>query len=171
MANPFVGEIRIFCFNFAPVGWALCNGQILSISQNTALFSLLGTMYGGDGKSNFALPNLQGRVALDSGSGTGLTLRTQGTTGGESNHTLSQSEIPAHAHGVNCDSENATSANPSGNLPGVTERPTYAALPGTQKLNASAVAADGGGVPHNNLQPYLVMNYCIAPQGVFPARS
>jgi microcystin-dependent protein len=171
MANPFVGEIRIFGFNFAPVGWALCNGQVMSISQNTALFSLLGTMYGGDGKSNFALPNLQGRVALDFGNGTGLTPRVQGTTGGEANHTLAQPETPAHAHGINCDSENATTPNPAGNLPAVTARPVYAALPGSQPLNAGAVGVAGGGKPHNNMQPYLVMNYCIALQGVFPSRS
>ncbi|HLK16797.1 MAG TPA: tail fiber protein [Fimbriimonadaceae bacterium] len=171
MADQFLGEIRIVGFNFAPKGWALCDGQLLSIAQNTALFSLLGTFYGGNGTSTFALPNLQGMAAMDFGSGAGLTPRDIGESSGESTHTLTLNELAAHTHPVNCDKSNATTPSPVAALPAVTTRSTYAPLPGPQQLSASALTLTGGNQPHNNMQPYLVMNYCIALQGIFPSRA
>lgn len=174
MANPFVGEIRAVGFNFAPYGWALCNGQVLPISQNTALFSLLGTYYGGDGKSTFALPNLQGRAPMNQGSGAGLSPRTIGETGGEPTVSLNLSEIPSHNHVV----QSAAASNEG--TPGHTstfggggrgKEPAYAAGPGTVPMSAPAVGLAGGGNPHNNMPPYLTVNFVIALQGIFPARS
>lgn len=175
MADPFVAEIRIFAGNFAPTGWALCNGQILPISQNTALFSLLGTTYGGDGRSNFALPNLQGSAPLQQGQGPGLSLRDLGETGGEQTVTLLQTEMPAHAHGVQAFSGG-----------GVVNNPTNAALAtahagkspvkiyndtGGAQMSPSALSIAGGNLPHNNMAPFLGLTFIIALQGVFPARS
>ncbi len=175
MADNFVAEIRLFPFNFAPVGWAMCNGQLLPISQNTALFSLLGTFYSGNGTSNFGLPNLQGSVALDMGQGDGLTLRDIGEIGGSATVTLLTTEIPAHAHSLLCATGAGNAASPSGNSFGSAQRgkpPGYAATTGTKvNMSTSAVANAGGGQPHNNMQPYLTLNYCIALAGVFPARS
>lgn len=172
MADSFVAEIRIFPFNFAPLGWALCQGQILQISQNTAVFSLLGTNYGGDGRSNFALPNLQDRVPIDQGSGPGLTPRNVGETGGESTVALVTANLPAHTHTVKCDVTGGNDYGPAGDYPapdagGDTE---YSASHDGQ-LSSSSVVASGGNTAHNNLQPYLALNYCIALQGIFPARS
>lgn len=180
MSNPFVAEIRIFPFNFAPSGWAFCNGQILPLSQNTALFSLLGTTYGGDGKSNFALPNLQGSAPMHPGQGPGLSLHDLGESGGSQNITLLESEIPAHTHPVNClaggrisgqigNPTNSTLSKAAGSTPpnayksGITS--------GNAQLNPSVVTPAGGGQPHNNLMPYLTLNFCIALQGVFPPRT
>ena len=173
MASPFVAEIRIFPFNFAPRGWAFCNGQLLPISQNTALFSLLGTTYGGDGKSNFALPNLQGSVPMHPGQGPGLSLHDLGETGGSDNVTLLQSEMPSHPHGL------MASNQPGEDPQAVAESFArsvgvnlyQASNAGIVPMSPSEIAPAGGGLPHNNLQPYLVFNFCIAMQGVFPPRT
>jgi len=183
MSNPFVGEIRVFPFNFAPVGWAMCNGQILPISQNTALFSLLGTQFGGNGTSNFALPNLQGNIPIGFGSGPGLSPYSIGEQGGVASVTLTSLQVPAHTHTLPV-SAAATSkqATPSpSNFLGATGGGRSGgvnayATPALQTANAAtmlpgAVANSGGGVAHNNMAPYLVLNFCIALQGVFPARS
>jgi microcystin-dependent protein len=174
--DPFVAEIRIFPFNFAPKGWAFCNGQLMPISQNTALFSLLGTTYGGDGKATFALPNLQGSVPLHTGGnqpGAGLSLYDQGQTGGSETVTLGLAEIPAHTHVVKAESiEPGDVSIPSGSaaLAPSDGGTLYQNTPSTQ-LAPQAVALTGGDQPHNNLMPYLVLNYCIALQGIFPPRS
>jgi len=176
MSDPFVGEIRIFGFNFPPHGWAFCDGQLMPISQNTALFSLLGTYYGGDGRSTFALPNLQGQAALQPGQGPGLSLRDVGESGGESAVTLLTSEIPAHSHTAQ-GSTLGDQTSPQGNFWGTAHvgRQTdnrYAASKGSGALmNIQALALAGGGLPHNNMHPYLALNFCIALQGVFPPRS
>jgi microcystin-dependent protein len=177
MADPFVGEIRIFPFNFAPVGWALCQGQLMPISQNTALFSLIGPFYGGNGTSNFALPNLQGNVPVCAGQGPGLTQRSIGETGGETSVTLLTTQIPSHNHTVQCLAGGGDSPTPVNHgfaevTAGRGAVNLYAAAPdGTTTMNAGALAAVGGSVAHNNMAPYLCLNFCIALQGVFPARS
>ena len=173
MADPFVAEIRIFPFNFAPKGWAWCNGQILPISQNTALFSLLGTTYGGDGKSNFALPDLQGRAPMHPGQGPGLSLHNLGETSGSQTVTLLQSEIPAHAHSVSASSGPANLQAPAADrVLGRANNNVYLDTPGNlTALAAQALAPAGGDQPHNNLQPYLTFYFCIALQGVFPPRT
>jgi microcystin-dependent protein len=171
--DPFVAEIRIFPFNFAPKGWAFCDGQILPISQNTALFSLLGTTYGGDGKSTFALPDLQGSAAMHPGQGPGLSLRDLGEQGGEDFVTLLESEMPAHTHVANALGVVSTTAAPSTQtaLSRSVNGSAYAAGGGAlQQLAVQALPVAGGSLPHNNLQPYLTLSYCIALQGVFPAR-
>jgi microcystin-dependent protein len=173
MADPFVAEIRIFGFNFAPRGWAFCNGQIMSISQNTALFSLVGTTYGGDGRSTFGLPNLQGNAALFWGQGPGLSLYDLGQTGGSSNVTLLANEIPQHTHtGMKANARAAISNNPSGAAPALTTGTfTYASAVPSTNLSAQSTQVIGGSLPHNNYMPSLVLNFCIAMQGVFPPRQ
>ncbi|MGH8564414.1 MAG: phage tail protein [Gammaproteobacteria bacterium] len=177
MADPFVAEIRIFPFNFAPRGWAWCDGQLMPLSQNTALFSLLGTTYGGNGKSNFALPDLQGRAPMHPGQGPGLSLHDLGETGGSETVTLLESEIPAHSHGLLAATAPGNNRNPAGNvLARATGGNVYLApvLPaGTPLVSMSdqALAPAGGDQPHNNLQPYLTFYFCIALQGVFPPRT
>jgi microcystin-dependent protein len=171
--DPFVAEIRIFPFNFAPKGWAFCDGQILPLSQNTALFSLLGTTYGGDGKSNFALPNMQGNVPMHPGQGPGLSLHDLGETGGSETVSLLESEIPSHSHAMRADildiadtnvvSPNASYALSSGG--------TLYQSTGNVLLSDNAIAPAGGDQPHNNMQPYLTLNFCIALQGVYPPRT
>lgn len=174
MADPFVAEIRIFPFYFAPTGWALCNGQILPISQNTALFSLLGTTYGGDGKSTFALPDLQGNAPMHPGQGQGLSLRDLGEIGGSENVTLLLNEIPVHTHTLMASIENGGQGT-------LTDGITVASSVGGQiyqtntsanlvAMNPQALAVAGGSLPHNNMQPYLTLSFCIALQGVFPPR-
>jgi microcystin-dependent protein len=173
MANPFLAEIRIFPFNFAPKGWALCDGQILPISQNTALFSLLGTTYGGDGKSNFALPNLQGSAPMHPDQGPGLSLHVLGETSGSDTVTLLQSEMPAHTHGVQA-STTPDQLTPVNNAwaSGQKGFGNFYAPPGNNvNMSPAATSPAGGGHPHNNLQPYLTLNFCIALQGVFPPRT
>jgi microcystin-dependent protein len=180
MTSPFVAEIRIFPFNFAPKGWAFCNGQLLSITQNTALFSLLGTTYGGDGRSTFALPNLQSCAPLQQGQGPGLSLRDLGEVGGTQNVTLITSEMPLHGHFVNADTGAASSASPSGNLytAGLFDDGAghtggvqiYTAVTPTDLMSPASVGIAGSSFPHNNMMPYLTLNFCIALQGVFPAR-
>ena len=176
MASPFVAEIRIWACNFAPTGWAQCDGQLLPLSQNTALFSLLGTTYGGDGKSTFALPNLQGMAAVHSGQGQGLSDRFLGESGGETSVTLLNTEMPLHAHtSGRCLNSGGGSTTPVGNIWAVSPAGRGSlnlyATPATGAVNPNALAITGGGLPHNNLQPYLTLNFCIALQGVFPPRN
>jgi microcystin-dependent protein len=175
MANPFVAEIRIFPFNFAPSGWAFCNGQLLPLSQNTALFSLLGTTYGGDGRSTFALPNMQGNAPLHAGQGPGLSLYDLGENGGSTTVTLNQSEIPMHTHNLTGDVSPATDTTPAGGLASYARLPSGDAYKntttGVTPMNVNAIAFAGGGLPHNNMMPYLTLNFCIAMQGVFPPRT
>jgi microcystin-dependent protein len=172
--DPFVAEIRIVPFNFPPKGWAFCDGQLLPLSQNTALFSLLGTFYGGDGKSTFALPDLQGSTAMHSGQGPGLSQRFIGETGGSETVTLLVSEMPVHTHTANCVGVLSTTAAPS-NQTAIAKSVNGAAFtPGggaVQQLAPEALPVAGGSLPHNNLQPYLTLNYVIALQGVYPPRS
>jgi microcystin-dependent protein len=173
MADPFVAEIRIFPFNFAPKGWAFCNGQLLPISQNTALFSLLGTTYGGDGKSTFALPDLQGSAPMHPGQGPGLSNHDLGEVGGSETVTLLESEIPAHAHTLRASSDDAELSAPSPNR--VLARSSggfaYASAQSLVPMASEALSPAGGDAPHNNMQPYLTFNFCIALQGVFPPRT
>ncbi|MFN2510477.1 MAG: phage tail protein [Pyrinomonadaceae bacterium] len=173
MSDQFVAEIRIFPFNFPPTGWAFCNGQLLPLSQNTALFSLLGTTYGGDGKSTFALPDLQGNAPMQPGQGQGLSLRDLGQEGGTEAVTLLVSEIPLHTHGLmavgsdpaesNDPTNNALARSKNGNAYTTTLNPLV--LMASQTLPPA-----GGGLPHSNLQPYLTLSFCIALQGIFPQR-
>jgi len=174
--DPFVAEIRIFPFNFAPKGWAFCDGQLMPISQNTALFSLLGTTYGGDGKSTFALPNMQGNVAMHPGQGPGLSLHDLGEMSGSESVTLLESEIPAHAHAVGRALNDAgNSISPANSVwaqsaAGRGAAALYIDGAPTGQVKIDSLAAAGGGLPHNNMQPYLTLNFCIALQGVFPQR-
>jgi microcystin-dependent protein len=171
VADPFVAEIRIFPFNFAPKGWAFCDGQLLPLSQNTALFSLLGTTYGGNGKSNFALPDLQGRAAMHPGQGPGLSLHDLGETGGSETVTLLESEIPAHAHTVRAVEDDATFLSPQNMLLGAGNQMFISPNPTVNtNMAPESLAPAGGDQPHNNLQPFLTLNFCIALQGVFPPR-
>jgi microcystin-dependent protein len=183
MSSPFVAEIRIFPFNFPPRGWAFCAGQLLPISQNTALFSLLGTTYGGDGKSNFALPNLQGSVPLHAGGaqpGPGLSIYDLGEAGGTPTVTLLQTEMPQHNHSLNAGTADATSTAPGGAIymkghydngqgaKGVVD--LYTTNAPDSQLSTNALSVTGSSLPHTNMMPYLTLNFCIAMQGIFPAR-
>lgn len=164
MSEPFLGEIRMMAFGFAPKGWALCNGQLLPINQNQALFSLLGTMYGGDGRVTFALPDMRGRVPFHMGVG-----MNQGNLGGEASHTLVLTELPAHTHLPVGSANSASAASPAGNV--------WATLNGGYQdtanvtLNPNAIQPTGGSQPHDNMSPYLTLNFCIALQGIFPSRN
>jgi microcystin-dependent protein len=168
MAEPFLSEIRIMSFNFAPKGWALCNGQLLPINQNQALFSLLGTTYGGDGRVNFALPDLQGRVAIHEGSG-----HTLGERGGEQGHTLSIAETPTHTHSLNATTVAASAAVPGGNVLGASAAtdPIYGSPANLVSMDASSLTNVGGSQAHLNMQPFLVLNFTIALQGIFPSQT
>ena len=172
MADPFVAEIRIFPFNFAPKNWAWCNGQLIPLSQNVALFSLLGTTYGGDGKTTFGLPNLQGRAPMHWGQGPGLSLHNLGETGGTEAVTLVESEMPAHAHTLMVSNETGEDRKAVGEaVARSTGGPLYGPVPGSVvSLADAAVAPEGGGGPHNNLMPYLTFYFCISLLGVFPPR-
>jgi microcystin-dependent protein len=174
MSDQFVAEIRIFPFNFAPKSWALCNGQLLPISQNTALFSLLGTTYGGDGKSTFALPDLQGSTPMQQGQGPGLSQRFLGEQSGEQSVTLIVSEIPAHPHNAIADTGGTSLPTPVGNVwaSGLKSGPSVYSPSGGNDvaMSPAATSISGGGQPHNNMMPYVTLNFCIALQGVFPQR-
>jgi microcystin-dependent protein len=165
VAEPFLAEIRMMSFNFAPRGWAMCNGQLLPINQNQALFSLLGTTFGGDGRVNFALPDQRGRTPIHVGSG-----HTLGERGGEQAHTLSMSELPTHVHVANASSENATVDAPAGDLlaSGANQ---YAPPPGNTTLQQQTIGNAGGSQPHLNMQPFLTLTFCIALQGIFPSQT
>lgn len=168
MAEPFLSEIRIMSFGFPPKGWALCNGQLLPINQNQGLFSLLGTTYGGDGRVNFGLPNLQGRVPVHMGSG-----HTLGERGGEQGHTLSVSELPTHTHVANATSTTATTNSPSSSL-GLAKSSGaafYAAPTNLVAMASNEVGNVGGSQAHLNMQPFLVLNFSIALQGIFPSQT
>lgn len=181
MSDQFVAEIRIFPFNFAPIQWALCNGQLMPISQNAALFSLLGTAFGGDGRSTFGLPNLQGNVPVCMGQGPGLSQYFIGEQGGSQTVTLTANENPTHNHLVNVSTAEATTADPSGNVfangnyevsrtqKGAIE--LYTPTAANVTLKPTAIDPVGGSQPHNNLMPYLTLNFCIALQGIFPPRG
>jgi len=184
MAEPFVGEIRMFGFSFAPSGWALCNGQLMPISQNTALFSLIGTFYGGDGVTTFALPNLQSRVAIHMGQGPGLSPYEIGEVGGSENVTLTALQMPQHNHAVGCDGSNTgrggstfgvgTGGTPANNIPGLATSPSHAAYSNNApnaNMSPNMIATAGGNQPHTNIQPYLIVNFCISLFGIFPSRS
>jgi microcystin-dependent protein len=169
MAEPFLSEIRIMSFIFAPKGWALCNGQLLPINQNQALFSLLGTTYGGNGQTNFALPNLQGRTPIHIGNG-----HTLGESAGEQNHTVNQSEMPTHVHVLQASTQagNASPPSPVGNV-FADSAPSLGYNVGTTPvtLNANTVTNVGGSQAHLNMQPFLTLSFCIALQGIFPSRN
>ena len=174
MSSPFVAEIRIFGFNFPPTGWAFCNGQLLPISQNTALFSLLGTFYGGDGKSTFALPNLQGSAPIHQGQGQGLSERFLGEPGGSQSVTLLDSEMPFHTHALMASPDPADLGAPAPNRSLARSQPNIYKQPANanpQPLAPQAVGVTGGSLPHNNMMPFLTLNFCIALQGIFPPRG
>ena len=174
MSDPFLAEIRIFPFNFPPTGWAWCNGQLMPLSQNTALFALLGTTYGGDGKSTFALPDLRGRAPMHPGQGPGLSPYDLGQSGGADAVPLIEAEMPAHSHNLMANA--ADPANVQGPSPEVVLARSspfiYKALPvnDAAPMAGQAIAPSGGSLPHNNLQPYLTVSFCIALQGIFPPR-
>lgn len=170
--GPFIGEIMLFAGNFAPNGWAPCNGQILPIAQNQALFSILGTTYGGNGQTTYALPDLRDRVPIHFGQGPGLSARTLGERSGESSHTITLPEMPAHSHAVRASSALATTASPAGAYPArnPASYPQYATGPNTA-MSSAAIAGVGGGQAHNNLQPSLALIFCIALNGYFPSRT
>lgn len=180
MSEPFIGEIRLFGGNFAPRGWAFCNGQLLPVSQNTALFSVLGTTYGGDGRTTFALPDLQGRAPMHQGQGPGLTPRTIGEKDGASSVTLQSNQMPAHTHQAMAGSGDADSQDPTNRVwaktyqTGLGGRKQYKSAYSTtaeEAMSPQALAAQGGNAAHNNMQPYLGLSFIIALQGVYPVRS
>ncbi len=172
MANQYIGEIRIFPYNFAPSGWTTCSGQIMSISQNTALFSLLGTTYGGNGTSTFALPDLRGRVPVGQGSGPGLSQYVIGQSAGVETVALSQGQMPSHSHTVEANAAKATSKLPGGHVLAHSGENEFATAPdGTTTMNPAMIAATGSGQAHTNVQPYLALTPCIALQGIFPSRN
>lgn len=165
MTEPFLSEIKIISWNFAPKGWAFCNGQLMPINQNQALFSLLGTTYGGNGQTNFALPNLQGKVPIHFGNG-----HTLGETAGEVNHTLTISETPTHTHPVSASSAVPNQGPPTGNM-WANGSGAYSNAAPDSSMNPASISNTGGSQPHNNLQPYLVLNFIIALQGIFPSQN
>lgn len=165
MAEPFLSEIRIFSFNFPPKGWAFCNGQLLPINQNQALFALLGTTYGGNGQTNFALPNLQGRTPIHFGNG-----HTLGETGGEAAHTLTMNEMTQHTHFAQGSGNNGDTVIPGGSVLGATAG-MYGGATNLTALLPASVTNIGGSQPHENRQPFLVLNFCIALQGIFPSQN
>lgn len=171
--EPFLGQIQMFGFNFAPRGWAFCEGQLLPISQNSALFSLLGTTYGGDGRTTFALPDLKGRVAMHFGNGAGLSNRPIGQKGGDETHTLTAAQMPSHTHTANCHAGGGDGNTPVAKFWSKdlgTQSGTYHTA-ADETMAPTALANTGGSQSHNNMQPFLVINFCIALQGVFPSRN
>jgi len=166
MADQFLAEIRLMSFGFAPSGWAQCNGQLLPINQNQALFSLLGTTYGGNGTTVFALPNFQGRAPIHFGNGF-----VQGQLGGSQSHGLTIQELPAHTHALNASANRDTVSTPTGNLPGANTLMRFSSTPPDVSMDGRSVSSAGGSQPHENMQPYLTLNFCIALQGVFPSQT
>jgi microcystin-dependent protein len=169
--EPFIGQIMLFAGNFAPKGWAFCNGQLLSISQNSAVFALLGTTYGGDGVTTFALPDLRGRVPLHFGSGPGLTPRDLGESSGSESITLLQTQIPAHNHVLNAINNPADVSVPTSNILATATTYSDRSASADTTLSANSIGSTGGGQPHDNMQPYLGLNFVIALEGIFPSRS
>jgi microcystin-dependent protein len=170
--NPFIGEIYLFGGNFAPQGFAFCQGQLLSISQNSALFSLLGTQYGGDGIVTFALPDLQGRVPIGAGAGAGLSARSIGERGGTESHTLAMNELPSHSHTLQVQTAEGNTSSPSDAIPATTSPSVtgYSSGAPNGTMAASTIGNSGASQPHNNLQPYLALNYIIALEGIYPSQ-
>jgi microcystin-dependent protein len=172
MSEPFVGEIRMFGFNFAPQGWAPCNGQLVPIAENPALYSLLGTTYGGDGQATFALPDMRSRVPVCQGQGPGLSSYAEGQAGGAETVTLAAAQMPGHTHPVKASSSAAGSDHPEGRALARSASHIYTAKPDTSTvMNADMLSDTGGSQPHDNIQPYLAVNFCIATAGIFPSRS
>ena len=174
MSEPFIGEIRMFGGNFAPRGWALCDGQLLSIPQNDALFALLGTIYGGDGRTTFGLPDLRGRVPIHMGQGPGLSSRPIGQKAGDENATVSTAQLPAHSHAMAASSQAGTSASPAAAVPaavGLTARYSAAGAAAGNEMNTNAVSSAGGSQQHPNVQPFQCVNLIIALTGIFPSRN
>ena len=166
MTEPFIAEIRMVTFNFAPKGWALCNGQLLPINQNQALFSILGTTYGGDGRTTFALPNLMGRTPLHTGRSLPL-----GSNGGEEAHTLRIGEMPSHTHAAVGSGNSADQASPQGSAWAVAPQTSYNTSTDGSQMNAAAIGTAGASQPHDNMSPFLVLNFCIALMGIYPSRN
>lgn len=171
MSSPFIGEIRLFGFGFAPMGWALCQGQIYNKTQNQALFALLGTTFGGNGSTTFGLPNFIGRTAIGAGQGAGLSSFTYGASGGSTTHTLAMAELPAHSHPITATNATNDRTAASGNRWGASPQNPYSTAAGTVALSGSAVTSVGSSGSHPNEQPYLVLNFCISLSGIWPARS
>lgn len=177
MADPFLGEIRMFAGNFAPAGWALCNGRLLPISENDALYALLGTIYGGDGVTTFALPNLQGRVAVGLGTGPGLTTVNIGELAGVESVTLTANQLPSHTHSVQASTNVGTTDTPTATTvlsaagPSTTTLTPYATSGTLTAMSPASTTPAGNSLPHENMQPYLAINYIIALQGVFPSQN
>ena len=177
MSDPYLGEIRMFAGTFAPRGWALCDGQLIGVSQNEALFSLLGTIYGGDGRSTFGLPDLRGRIPMHMGSGPGLSSRTQGASFGEEQVTLTTAQLPAHSHRIGAHNKGGNTNDPSGakfasdGAGKIGMYKSYNAGSDTAVSMGGTILNTGGGQPHNNLPPFLCINFIIATVGLFPSRS
>ncbi|MCA9706732.1 MAG: phage tail protein [Myxococcales bacterium] len=167
--EPFIGQIIMFAGNFAPRGWALCNGQLLAIASNSALFSVIGTAYGGDGQTTFALPDLRGRLAMGSGAGAGLSPRPLGQKGGEEQVTLTTAQIPAHAHGLSASNQDPTTRDPTGHA--LAQAQIYTTRAPNDPMSAGSVASAGGGQPHDNMSPFLAVNFIIALEGIYPQRE
>lgn len=170
MASPFIGQIQPFGFNFPPRGWATCDGQLLPISQNTALFALLGTTYGGDGRTTFALPDLRGRVPIHMGNGPGLSSYTIGQKSGVETVTLTVPQLPSHNHTHACSSDDPNAGSPVNNVPAAVANPIYSTTQNAL-MSPSVIGNAGGSQPHENRQPYLTINFCICLQGIFPSRN
>lgn len=171
MSEPFLAEVRMVGFNFAPRGWAFCDGQILPINQNQSLYSLLGTTYGGDGRTSFALPDLRGRVPIHVGRSNGGDDHTLGQKSGEENHTLSANEMPGHGHTLRASGNEPATPVPTGNMLAASLNELYVDPAGLAAMHSGTVANVGGGQGHENMQPYLALNFCIALRGLFPSRN
>jgi microcystin-dependent protein len=171
MANPFLGEIRMVGFSFAPVGWAFCNGALMAIAQADALFNLLGTIYGGDGVNTFGLPDFRGRIPIHMGQGPGLSNYVVGQRAGDENVTLLPSQLPSHHHALQASSDAASTASPSGAFLGQTTVPAYFPGPATAAMSISSIGPSGGNLPHDNTMPFLCINFIIALNGIFPSRN
>jgi microcystin-dependent protein len=172
MSDPFIGEVRLFAGNFAPQGWALCQGQLVAIAENTALFTLIGTTYGGDGQNTFALPDLRGRVPIHQGQGGGLSSRVMGQLGGAETVTLAAAQMPAHSHPLVASSGPAQAASvPSGSVPAATSISLYGTSAPSLPMAGNAVASTGGSQPHENMAPFVAMNYIISLFGIYPSQN